>query len=655
VDDLLSIAVSNAVAATVLALAAIAVGAVYRRPALAHGLWLLVLLKLVTPPLVLIPVSWPTSGEQRTDAPVTLEDPEFVVVPAAEERPDLVVDLQEEERGCVSASRESTTPAAEAPPLVDVLGALTELRSSVPLEPILWPQILRIVWGAGALLWFIVALERVHRFRRLLRFARPAPSAIQERTNRLAQSLGLTRCPRVRLLPGRIAPMLWCCGGPPRLLVPADLVGVLSEEQMDTLLVHELAHLRRRDHWVRVLEFIVMGLYWWHPVVWYALRELREAEEQCCDAWVVSTLTDAGRTYASALLNTLDFLSTTQSVMPPLASGLGRIADLKRRLTMILQGNTPRSLTWPGCLAVMTLGLTCLPMLPLLHGQAPGKEEARKSVEDAKRDLERAKEELKTQEANLKQKLKDLIQAQTEMANETANDEVRKALAQVEKHRGNLVITNGKATIRIEITLPADEGVKPNDIIEKIRKVLPDKIQDKADVRLLPGQHRFVIVPPTPPKTPMPAQPGQPPAARPKPPKAIVPENPSGTPSKSSEKRINDLEKKLEKLLEELQDLRKQMKQPRGGAAFAPRQLRAPGFRIASPGNSAPLAPPAQVAPPAAPPPALAPSAPPGPTPPTPPAAIPAPAPEVNPDPNPDPSAHRAPNPYRDRSYRCRC
>ena len=71
-----------------------------------------------------------------------------------------------------------------------------------------------------------------------------------------------------------------------------------------------------------------MGLYWWHPVVWYARRELREAEEQCCDAWVVATLPGAGRAYASALLDTLDFLSAAPPAVPLLASGLGQVSDL---------------------------------------------------------------------------------------------------------------------------------------------------------------------------------------------------------------------------------------------------------------------------------------------------------------------------------------
>src|SRR5262249_18755522 len=139
--------------------------------------------------------------------------------------------------------------------------------------------------------------------------------------------------------------------------------------------------LRRRDHWVRALEFVVMGLYWWHPVVWYARRELREAEEQCCDAWVVSTLPGAGRTYATALMDTLDFLSTARSAVPPLASGLGQVSDLKRRLTMIMRGTTPRALSWPGCLTVLALGAFFLPLLPALQAQdTPSKAEKEKTA-----------------------------------------------------------------------------------------------------------------------------------------------------------------------------------------------------------------------------------------------------------------------------------
>jgi hypothetical protein len=121
--------------------------------------------------------------------------------------------------------------------------------------------------------------------------------------------------------------------------------------------------LQRRDHWVRWLEILAAAVYWWHPVVWWARRELREAEEQCCDAWVVWALPGTGRTYATALVECLDFLSVVPGPLPVGASGVGHVNDLKRRLTMILSGTTPRHRTWAGTLALLAVGVL-LPVLP---------------------------------------------------------------------------------------------------------------------------------------------------------------------------------------------------------------------------------------------------------------------------------------------------
>ena len=89
-------------------------------------------------------------------------------------------------------------------------------------------------------------------------------------------------------------------------------------------------------------------LYWWHPVVWWARQKLHEAEEECCDAWVVSVLPESARAYAIALVETVDFLSEAGVALPLGASGIGEVRDLKRRLTMIMRGSTPRALTWSG-------------------------------------------------------------------------------------------------------------------------------------------------------------------------------------------------------------------------------------------------------------------------------------------------------------------
>ena len=225
-----------------------------------------------------------------------------------------------------------------------------------------WRAVLAWTWIAGTLVTFGVAAVRVRRFGRLLRDARPAPRDVLDRVGELAGRLGLSRPPEVRMTPGAVSPMLWAPGCRPLLIVPDDLWERLDEARRDTLLVHELAHLKRRDHWVRGLELLATGLYWWHPVVWWSRRALHEAEEQCCDAWVVWAIPGAARTYAEALLDTVDFLSGTEPSVPWAASGLGHVRHLKRRLVMILNGNTPRALSWSGLLA--TLGL-CAALLPL--------------------------------------------------------------------------------------------------------------------------------------------------------------------------------------------------------------------------------------------------------------------------------------------------
>ena len=125
----------------------------------------------------------------------------------------------------------------------------------------------------------------------------------------LAARLGLRRAPPVLLVPARIPPMLWPHRGGPRLLLPAGLLPDLQADELDALLAHELAHVRRRDHWVRLVEIAATALFWWYPVTWWARRALRRAEERCCDEWVLRLLPRSAEAYANGLLKSLTFVA----------------------------------------------------------------------------------------------------------------------------------------------------------------------------------------------------------------------------------------------------------------------------------------------------------------------------------------------------------
>jgi beta-lactamase regulating signal transducer with metallopeptidase domain len=332
---------ANAILAGVLALLAALVGWLFhRRPALVHAVWLLVLLKLITPPLLRPGLSWSSP-----------EPPEPL---AAESLPLCAGCLAETEDHLAAPSEEATLGLIDPP-------------AHAVAEPVWdWPAVMLGLWLAGALGYWLAAGCRLARLHRLVAVLPAAPAEVQERVAALAAQLGLARAPRAWLLPGPTAlpPLVVALVGRPRLLLPAALWQSLNPPQRDALLLHELAHLRRGDHLVRWLELLVLGLYWWNPVAWWASRRLRQAEELCCDAWVVWVEPGGAGDYAAALVETVAYLSAVPRRSLAGVSAASPVIELERRLRMILAARTPRRLSWPVGAIVGLVGMALLPLVP---------------------------------------------------------------------------------------------------------------------------------------------------------------------------------------------------------------------------------------------------------------------------------------------------
>jgi WD40 repeat protein len=192
--------------------------------------------------------------------------------------------------------------------------------------------------------------------------------------------MGLARRPEIWLLPGPLPPLVWAALGRVRIFLPAKLLDRLDESERRSLLAHELAHVRRRDHWVRWLELIVSAVYWWYPLVWLARRRLHVHEEECCDAWVVGEVPP--RVYAGAILNTLDFLAEDRAPLPVMASGLAGVELIKRRLNLIMEGSAPKRLSASGKIALVLTGLLLLSLRPNLAHTETKPSEAKETQEE---------------------------------------------------------------------------------------------------------------------------------------------------------------------------------------------------------------------------------------------------------------------------------
>ncbi|MCP4593449.1 MAG: hypothetical protein GY842_22155 [bacterium] len=207
------------------------------------------------------------------------------------------------------------------------------------VSPIPWS-----LWAGGAGLIILLRLVSTARLRRRVRSGQRATRNVQQLVATCARNLNLRRVPETVMVRGRMSPMLWY-GRRKTLVLPTALWAALDDVGREAVVMHELAHLRRRDHWVGWLDLLIGCVYWWHPVVWWVRSRVHSEAEACCDAWVIWLLPQGRRAYATALLTARRFVSEPAGVAPAMGMVL-TTQTAKRfagRITMIMtNSDTPR-------------------------------------------------------------------------------------------------------------------------------------------------------------------------------------------------------------------------------------------------------------------------------------------------------------------------
>ena len=156
-----------------------------------------------------------------------------------------------------------------------------------------------LLWGLGVLFLALRLLGGVWVSARLGRKGRLAPVHYQQRLLELSRCLGLKK--PVRLLESRAVAVPVVAGLlKPVILLPTSALTGLSPLQLEMILAHELAHVRRRDPLVNGLQHLVETALFYHPAVWWVSSVVREEREACCDA-VATRLCGDPLAYAETL------------------------------------------------------------------------------------------------------------------------------------------------------------------------------------------------------------------------------------------------------------------------------------------------------------------------------------------------------------------
>lgn len=176
--------------------------------------------------------------------------------------------------------------------------------------------------------------------------------AWQARLDRMAQAAGIARTVRLRIVAGLASPVTFGWWRPV-VLVPASLVSGMPPHLLEALLAHELAHIRRHDYLVNLLQNVVEALLFYHPAIWWISGRIRAERELVADTIAARQLGEPRR--LALALSELERLQFSTQHLAQAANG----GNLMQRIKQLVRPDT-QALNWKAALPVLGLALAAL-------------------------------------------------------------------------------------------------------------------------------------------------------------------------------------------------------------------------------------------------------------------------------------------------------
>ncbi|MHC4498592.1 MAG: M56 family metallopeptidase [Planctomycetota bacterium] len=165
-----------------------------------------------------------------------------------------------------------------------------------------WQGAVLLIWLAVVVCMAVFLFQRAILARRLVATAKKANYLMNGVLWYCRTCMGVKGEIRLKVSTRLASPAVWGLFRPV-ILVPHDLAPSLGSRHLRSVLLHELAHIKRRDLWVNLVQTVLQTVYFYNPLLWLANRRIRRVREQAVDEVVVTVMGEKAQWYPETLVN----------------------------------------------------------------------------------------------------------------------------------------------------------------------------------------------------------------------------------------------------------------------------------------------------------------------------------------------------------------
>lgn len=258
----------------------------------------------------------------------------------------------------------SAAPAAASTTMdVEPVAAEDIARPAASVRPVTWEGAVFLVWLGVVIVMGLLLLQRAVFVSGLVTQARNANGLMNDTFKFCCGQMGIKSKVRLKVSPNATSPAV--CGlFRPVILVPQDLGPSLGASHLRAVLMHELAHIKRGDLWVNLVQTVLQIIYFYNPMLWLANAIIRRVREQAVDEMVLVAMGAKARQYPQTLVDVAKLAFKRPALSLRLIGVVESKSALTGRIKHILNRPIPKTakLGVLGLIALLITGAVLLPM-----------------------------------------------------------------------------------------------------------------------------------------------------------------------------------------------------------------------------------------------------------------------------------------------------